>query len=233
MKQHEMDAAADAGAQIAAAAYNGERVASRKLARSSGMTEAEALRRTLELAAQAEGLQGLSQLLAARAQSRADDIERRAAKARGKAAALAQKKAGVPAAPHVWRAWFDGSAHPNPGKLGLGALLAGPDGQRIEISQRAGYGNSGEAEYLALIALLEAAVRLQPPALLVHGDSQVVIDDVNQAQATGAKGLEAHRARVLQLKAQLAQVTLRWVPRHKNGEADRLSQQAIASWPTE
>lgn len=228
MKQHDMT---ELG-QIAAAAYNSERVASRRLARSSGITENEALRRTMEVAALTAGLAGLAELLAARALRRADDEERQAAKKRDKAEWLARRKAGPQAAaPHAWHAWFDGSAHPNPGKLGLGALLAGPEGQRIEISQRAGHGNSGEAEYLALIALMEAAVQLQPPELVVHGDSQVVINDVNQAQTVGAKGLEAHRARVAELMAQLSNVTLRWVPRHKNGEADRLSQQAIASWP--
>lgn len=216
--------------ELIAAAFHNERVAARRLARSSGTTEQQALKKILE---QSAGPAGLAALLAARAQGRADDVERRAAKARAQAARLAAKKAGPAKAAGAWQAWFDGSAHPNPGRLGIGALLAGPEGQRIEISRRAGYGNSGEAEYLALIALMEAAVQLQPPELVVHGDSQVVIGDVNEMSATGAKGLEAHRARVAELIAQLSKVTLRWIPRHRNSEADRLSQQAIASWPTD
>lgn len=216
--------------ELTAAAYHNERVASRKLATRSGVSEQQALRQILQ---QLAGDAGLDALLAARAQMRAGDLERRAAKARAQAARLAARKAGAGVAAHVWQAWFDGSAHPNPGRLGIGALLSGPEGQRIEISQRAGYGNSGEAEYLALIALMEAAVRLQPPELVVHGDSQVVIEDVKQMAAVGAKGLEPHRARVAELMAQLDKVTLRWVPRHRNGDADRLSQQAIASWGAE
>ena len=84
----------------------------------------------------------------------------------------------TPHAAEAWLAWFDGSALPNPGRIGIGALLRGPQGQVVEISRRAGEGSSSEAEYLALIALLEAALLHQPAQLTVHGDSQVVIDDL-------------------------------------------------------
>lgn len=132
----------------------------------------------------------------------------------------------VPASPAAWHAWFDGSAHPNPGRIGIGALLSGPAGERVEISRRAGHGSSGDAEYLALIATLEKAVELGVRELLVYGDSQVVVQDLLVSAAAGAKGLEEHRTRATQLMAALAQVHVRWIPRHKNGEADRLSQQA-------
>ena len=181
---------------------------------------------------------GLDALLATRAKLKQDDADRRAARLRARAGKLADRQARMAPQPGAWRAWFDGSAHPNPGRLGIGALLLGPAGERVEISRRAGHGNSGEAEYLALEALLEAALAAQPPVLAIYGDSQVVIGDVApQARAgAGAKGLEPHRERVLAMLGKLEEsgrVTLHWVPRHRNGEADRLSQQAIASWPGE
>lgn len=209
------------------AAYKTERILGRRLARSAGLSEWQALKLTLQRVA---GAQGLPHLLAARGHMRQADAERRALKAQAQAAKLALKRAKNRAAPTAWLAWFDGSAHPNPGRLGLGALLTGPQSQRIEISQRAGYGNSSQAEYFALIALLEAAVRLQPAELVVYGDSQVVINDVNSITPSGAKGLATQRARVGALIAQLHCVTLQWIPRKKNAHADRLSQQAIASW---
>ncbi|MGW8392024.1 ribonuclease HI family protein [Pseudoduganella sp. HUAS MS19] len=144
---------------------------------------------------------------------------------RAHAEKLARQSA--PASPAAWRAWFDGSAHPNPGRIGIGVLLSGPAGERVEISRRAGHGSSGDAEYLALIAALEKAVELGVPELLVFGDSQVVVQDVLVSPQSGAKALEEHRARVGQLMAALAQVHVRWVPRHRNGDADRLSQQAV------
>lgn len=133
-----------------------------------------------------------------------------------------------PASDAAWRAWFDGSATPNPGRIGIGVLLAGPAGERVELSRRAGDGNSGDAEYLALIAALEKALELGVQELQVFGDSQVVVHDVLSTMA-GAKGLERHRERVAQLMAALPQVHVRWVPRHRNAEADRLSQQALAA----
>lgn len=144
---------------------------------------------------------------------------------RARAEKLARQ--AVPTSPAAWHAWFDGSAHPNPGRIGIGVLLCGPAGERVEISRRAGHGTSGDAEYLALIAALEKALELGVEELLVYGDSQVVVQDLLVSAAAGAKGLEEHRARAAQLIAALAQVHVRWLPRHKNGEADRLSQQAI------
>jgi len=136
------------------------------------------------------------------------------------------------AGPLAWRGWFDGSAHPNPGKLGLGALLLGPYGERVEISEPLEYGNSSEAEYAALITVLQAALALSPPPveLLLYGDSQVVINDVLEVASVGARGLETQRATAVALLQQFNNVTLRWIPRHRNGEADRLSQLAIVAW---
>lgn len=206
------------------AAYKGERVASRRLAARDGIPEMAALRQTLtELA----GPQGLAALLAERTALQLRDAARREQKQQDKAAQLAARQAGRQPAADAWCGWFDGSAHPNPGRIGIGAVLCGPAGQRLEISRREGYGNSGEAEYLALTALLEAALPMRPPVLVVYGDSQVVVNDVNQGQA-GAKGLEGHRARVVQLLAQLDKVSLCWIPRHRNGVADQLSQRAAA-----
>jgi ribonuclease HI len=215
--------------ELATAAYKGERVAARRLAARMALTEADALRRVLTGVA---GLAGLPRLLEERGRERLRDELRRAARTQEKARLLAVREARMRPPSDGWRGWFDGSAHPNPGQIGIGALLCGPAGERVEISRRAGHGNSGEAEYLALTALLEAAARAGATRLVVYGDSQVVVNDVNlSAQAVaagrGARGLEAHRARVMDLLEPLGEVSLRWVPRHRNGDADRLSQRAI------
>jgi len=210
--------------QLATAAYKGERAAARRLALRQQMSEAEALLQVMTLAA---GALGLAQLLAEREQLRQRDEDRRAAKVAFRDQQQAMRKARMQPASSAWRGWFDGSAHPNPGQIGIGALLCGPDGQRVEISRRAGHGSSNEAEYLALVALLEAAVKAGATELAVCGDSQVVVNDVNLGAVRGAKGLEAHRVRAVELMSMLGAVQLRWVPRHRNGDADRLSQQAV------
>lgn len=210
---------------LIALAYKAERSASRKLARDSGIGEEAALRATLERSA---GAAGIATLLERRAQALAATQARLAARTEKKASAEAARKARHDGPPTSWRAWFDGSAHPNPGSCGIGGLLAGPDGERVEISRAAGYGNSSEAEYLALIAVLESALHAHAHELTIYGDSQVVIGDVTGPDASAAPSLAPLRAQALGLMAQIGTVALRWVPRHKNADADRLSQRAVA-----
>jgi ribonuclease HI len=199
-------------------AYKTERAASRRLMAATGLPEHEALLQTLTLSA---GKQGLAALLADRTAllARARDA------AAMRAAVHARRTLPPDSTPTPWRGWFDGSAHPNPGRCGIGALLLGPAGQRREIADAAGYGNSSEAEYCALIALLTAAVRAQAHGLTIYGDSRVVIDDVALPPHLAAQSLQPWHAAVHALLAQLRDVRLRWIPRHKNTEADALSQQ--------
>jgi ribonuclease HI len=115
----------------------------------------------------------------------------------------------------------------------LGAVLEGPGGVRIELSLDGGYGNSSEAEYLALIAVLRAAVKHGADELLVLGDSQVVIDDVNGPDSASASALRDFRDEARTLLAHLPRAQLRWIPRHKNHQADALSQRAVLHLLTE
>lgn len=211
--------------RLEGAASKTELAASRKLARSSGIPFEDALRATLVSRA---GASGLERLLAERAALRAAEAARALARRAARDAALALRRARHEGTPTAWRAWFDGSAKPNPGRCGLGARLLGPNGELVKLSQAAGWGNSSEAEYRALILVLEAALAHGAGPLTVYGDSQVVIDDVNGPLADSAAVLRPYRERALALLARLPAVTLRWVPRHKNLEADALSQRASA-----
>jgi ribonuclease HI len=213
---------------LSAAAYNSERVASRRLAAKTGISEEQALRQTLELAA---GIDGLPALLERRHAMREADAARVARRRAGQAEALARKRARHTDLASPWQAWFDGSAHPNPGRCGIGAVLRGPDGQALEISQAAGHGNSSEAEYRALIAVLQAALGMGADGLTIYGDSQVVVNDVNGSEDDAAPILEQYRVMARALLTQLPKASLRWIPRHKNGEADALSQRAVRLEP--
>jgi ribonuclease HI len=204
-------------------AYKGERAASRRLAAAQRLSDDQALRLTLELKAGRAGLAALVQARAAGQQAQAD---RNAARDTLREQARQRRASRHEGAASTWRAWFDGSARPNPGRCGIGARLEGPDGA-VEISQPAGYGNSSEAEYRALIALLEAAVARGVSSLTVYGDSQVVIGDASGPDIAAAPSLHAYREKARALMARIDGLTLRWVPRHKNTQADALSQRAF------
>jgi ribonuclease HI len=207
-------------------AYKAERAASRRLAQAQGLPAGQALRLTLERVA---GAAGLAALVAVRTSRLEAQAARDAARASAKAAASARRDAR----PTAWRGWFDGSAKPNPGRCGIGVRIEGPGGLCVELAQPAGYGNSSEAEYGALIALLETAIEHGAHDLTIHGDSRVVIDDVTGPDLYAAPALAGYRARALALLAQLPDVRLCWVPRHKNTGADTLSQRALISVETD
>ncbi len=203
-------------------AYKKERASSRRLAKNLALSAEDALRQTLQTAA---GNQLLSELIANRKRQKADAVTKIALRKQLTTDARAYKRSATLPDPAAWLAWFDGASHPNPGKMGVGGVLRNPNGELIHISFAAGQGDSSEAEYLALIAVLQAALEVRPEKLVIYGDSRVVLDDV-QAE-NGAAVLSHHRMRARQLIAQLTNLALIWIPRRKNSAADALSQQAV------
>ena len=214
--------------ELHAFAYKKERTAARRLARASSLSEAAALQQILQSVAKDRDL---SALLAARRQEQDRARDKMAAKRQAQQAARALKTARKQPPTDAWLAWFDGSSHPNPGRMGIGALLQSPDGKILEVCCRAGDGDSSTAEYLALNAVLDAAIKAQAERLIVYGDSQVVIDDIC-GRRRPAVALAAQRERAASLLTQLGEVSLVWIPRHQNHRADALSQQAVRSAST-
>lgn len=135
----------------------------------------------------------------------------------------------APAAdPAIWHAWFDGSALPNPGRMGLGFVLLSPDAERHERASLAPErGCNNEAELLALCALLETAHALGARRLCIHGDSDVAVRYVNGIDATAVERLAVLVQRACSLLDGFDEIRLHWVPRHRNAAADTLSRHAL------
>ena len=127
-----------------------------------------------------------------------------------------------------WQAWFDGAALPNPGKIGVGALVLSPDGDRFEKSALAGCsGCSNEAELHALCAALELAHGAGARRLVVRGDSDIALRYVAGPDSTEVARLVTLVARARAWLKRFEDVQLIWVPRHRNAETDRFSRQAL------
>lgn len=127
-----------------------------------------------------------------------------------------------------WRAWFDGAALPNPGKIGIGALVISPAGARFEKSALAGCnGCSNEAELHALCAALELAHGAGAKRLVVRGDSDIALRYVAGPDSTQILRLVMLVAHARDWLRRFDDVQLLWVPRHRNAEADRFSRQAL------
>lgn len=127
-----------------------------------------------------------------------------------------------------WQAWFDGSALPNPGRIGIGVLLVAPDGRRREKSLLLhASGCNNEAELHALCAALEMAAATGARKLLLRGDSDVALRYVRGPDATQIVRLRALVTVAREWLLRFDAVQLLWIPRHRNREADRLSRQAL------
>lgn len=133
-----------------------------------------------------------------------------------------------PIRPAVWHAWFDGSAAPNPGKIGVGVVLIAPDGTRTEKSlslNRSGCNNEAELHALAIaLAIAEAA---GARVLTVRGDSKAVTDWIAGADSTNIEPLATLIASIRKRISDFDNVSVCWTPRHKNREADNLSRRAL------
>jgi ribonuclease HI len=128
----------------------------------------------------------------------------------------------------TWRAHCDGGALPHRGAMGIGVVLIAPDGQRHTISRLVqAHGGGTEAEAHALIATLERAKELGVRALHVHCDSTVVIDHTFDGTPTTARPLADLFARARALFASFDALSIEWVPRRRNAEADALARAAL------
>jgi ribonuclease HI len=204
-------------------AFRRELVESRRLARDQGIDFHLALEQVLTK--EAAGL-GLSLLLQQRQQDIAKQAEIKLQKKRVAETKYAIKQAGNMVFDHSWCGWFDGSAQPNPGDCYIGVVLKAPSGQVWEISRSIGYGDSSYAEYRALHALLELAVQHAADTLIIYGDSQVVITDLQSARTKQIAALLELRSQVENLMMQIPAVQLKWIPRAKNLRADELARLA-------
>ena|SRR3990167_1416553 len=136
------------------------------------------------------------------------------------------------------RAMFDGSCWPNPhGLAGYGFVVYLNDNRihegRATIGN--GYGMTNNvAEAAGLCAVLDylatEAFDSEQDSVLIQGDSMVVLNVVTGKKKTPkgffvAQALEA-REKLLALQSRVS-VSLEWIPREMNGEADQLSQVEI------
>ncbi len=135
--------------------------------------------------------------------------------------------------PH-WTVHCDGSAMPNPGRMGLGAVIVAPDGARHALSQAAvERGCNNEAELRALMAAVRHARTHGAEALQVCTDNSILVAQLGP-EATTAPPIARLAALFDEARALLRtfeRVTLCWIPRHRNAEADALARAALGLAP--
>lgn len=138
----------------------------------------------------------------------------------------------VPATPQPWVIYCDGSAMPNPGRMGIGAVFTEPNGTRHTLSQAMNTkGCNNEAELMALMAALRELQMRGATALLVYCDNSVLVEQLGGADVKPIARLASIFEQARALLQSFDCASLEWIPRHRNGEADALARAALGRPP--
>ena len=132
-------------------------------------------------------------------------------------------------------AHIDGGARGNPGPAAIGVVVTDESGNTLfEEGQTIGKATNNEAEYRALIYLLERAAtdpalaKSGATSLRVHCDSKLIVE-----QVTGKWKIKEPRLQELFNQVQVAkaavpfELRIKYVPREDNKRADQLVNQAL------
>jgi ribonuclease HI len=137
-----------------------------------------------------------------------------------------------PSIPHPWVIYCDGSAKPNPGRMGLGAVFTEPDGTRHTLSQATTTkGCNNEAELRALMAALRELQTCDATALLVYCDNSVIVEQLGGTNVKPVARLASLFEETRALLRSFDHASLQLIPRHHNGEADALARAALGILP--
>ncbi len=129
---------------------------------------------------------------------------------------------------------FDGSCQPpgGGGVAGWGFVIEGP-GLHVEecgLATRpySPHSTNNVAEYVGAIRALEHLRSIgYSGEVVVEGDSQLVVRQMNGEYAVRAEHLKAYHEWLGQLARSFRKVEFRWVPREENAVADALSKAAV------
>lgn len=122
----------------------------------------------------------------------------------------------------------DGGARGNPGPSGIGAVIYDEKKNVIaEISEYLGEGTNNQAEYKALIAALKRATTLEGQEIECYLDSELVVKQLNREYKVKNKDLAPLFLEIHNLSLNFTGISYTHIPRERNGEADRLANEAM------
>jgi ribonuclease HI len=121
---------------------------------------------------------------------------------------------------------------PNPGRMGIGAVIIEPIGSRHALSHVANTkGCNNEAELRALMAALREVHTRGATSLLVYCDSSILVEQLGGGDVKPIARLAFLFDEARELLQSFDHASLHWIPRHRNGEADELARAALGIPP--
>jgi ribonuclease HI len=122
----------------------------------------------------------------------------------------------------------DGAARGNPGPAAIGVVIKDDRGQIVAtISRRIGKATNNQAEYRAIIAGLERAVKLGARQVRIFSDSELAVKQINGRYRVKKASLRELYEKVVKLAGALESFSITHVRRAKSSAADSLANQAL------
>jgi probable phosphoglycerate mutase len=123
----------------------------------------------------------------------------------------------------------DGGSRGNPGPAGFGAVVLDAAGTTVlaERSESIGIATNNVAEYGGLIAGLGAAAELGARTVQVRMDSKLVVEQMSGRWQVKNAALRDLAREAAALRSRFDDVAFEWIPRARNGRADRLANDAM------
>ena len=129
-----------------------------------------------------------------------------------------------------WIIHVDGSSTQHTGEIGV--VLQSPEGDRLMYKVHLQYRTTNnEVEYEALLKGLELAKSIKAESILILGDSQLVMGQVNGTCEAKEERMKKYLEKVLQLVKKFKETNFAQIPREKNMEANALAKEASANQP--
>jgi len=123
---------------------------------------------------------------------------------------------------------FDGGSRGNPGPAGIGIVVSAADGTPVvTIGRFLGIATNNAAEYQALIAVMEEALKLGVKKVRIVGDSELVIKQMRGEYRVKNVALKPLYEKAKSLFARFEQAKFEHNFREKNELADKLANLAM------
>ena len=115
---------------------------------------------------------------------------------------------------------------------GIGVVLQFLKGDRLTYKVRLQYQTTNnEVEYEALLKGLELAKSIEAKSILILGDSQLVMGQVNGTCEAKEEQMKKYLEKVLQLVKKFKETNFVQILREENMEADALAKEGLANQP--
>jgi len=125
------------------------------------------------------------------------------------------------------RVFVDGASRGNPGPAGIGFVVVYGGKVLAKLGRYVGVATNNQAEYMALIAALEACHELGARRLEVFSDSELLVKQLRGEYSVRSPRLKELHEKAKRLEKLFESVAYTHVPRDSNADADALANKAI------